>query len=203
MCEVPVLYATSEGQTRRIAERIAERLRQDGVDAKAILIGSKEADEDRLGPHPGRLHRCISARRAPSGQCGCIRAPLQTAAVGTSVAVLLGEFGGGVEKLQRGCRGASHRRRLCDRHWVAAAAHRLRRRASGLYTDTAGSRGGSCGASPSRRASRATRAAITRYTDWNQVVSLADDLLHDIRRTRTHGDSGDRVSGDSRKTWAG
>ena len=27
MCEVPVFYATTEGQTRRIAQRIAEELR--------------------------------------------------------------------------------------------------------------------------------------------------------------------------------
>lgn len=42
MCEVPVFYATSEGQTRRIAERIAARIRERGVDAEAIEIGSRD-----------------------------------------------------------------------------------------------------------------------------------------------------------------
>lgn len=43
MCDVPVLYATTEGQTRRIAERVAARLRERGLGAAAIEIGSPEA----------------------------------------------------------------------------------------------------------------------------------------------------------------
>ena len=43
MCEVPVVYATTEGQTRRIAERIAERLREHGLDSRAMAITSDEA----------------------------------------------------------------------------------------------------------------------------------------------------------------
>ena len=43
MCEVPVFYATTEGQTRRIAERIAERIRTHGLDSRAIAIISEEA----------------------------------------------------------------------------------------------------------------------------------------------------------------
>ena len=43
MCEVPVFYATSEGQTRRIAERIAARMRRHGLDSRAIAIVSDEA----------------------------------------------------------------------------------------------------------------------------------------------------------------
>jgi menaquinone-dependent protoporphyrinogen oxidase len=43
MCEVPVFYATTEGQTRRIAERLAEQLRKHGLDARAIAVVSDEA----------------------------------------------------------------------------------------------------------------------------------------------------------------
>jgi menaquinone-dependent protoporphyrinogen oxidase len=37
-CEVPVFYATTEGQTHRIAERLAERLNQQGVDSRAFDV---------------------------------------------------------------------------------------------------------------------------------------------------------------------
>ena len=43
MCEVPVFLATTEGQTRRIAERFAERVREHGFDAQAIQIDSRES----------------------------------------------------------------------------------------------------------------------------------------------------------------
>jgi menaquinone-dependent protoporphyrinogen IX oxidase len=33
MCDVPIFYATSEGQTRRIAERIAQQVRKHGLDS--------------------------------------------------------------------------------------------------------------------------------------------------------------------------
>lgn len=43
MCEVPIFYATKEGQTQRIAERLAGRLRARGLDSRAIAIVSAEA----------------------------------------------------------------------------------------------------------------------------------------------------------------
>jgi menaquinone-dependent protoporphyrinogen oxidase len=45
MCDVPVFYATTEGQTRRIAERIVERLRTHGLTSRAIAIISSEASQ--------------------------------------------------------------------------------------------------------------------------------------------------------------
>lgn len=66
--EIPVLYATSEGQTRRIADRIAERLRSHGFDSRAIDVTSREAEAIDwpgvegavLGAslHVGRHQRC-------------------------------------------------------------------------------------------------------------------------------------------------
>jgi menaquinone-dependent protoporphyrinogen oxidase len=45
MCEVPIFYATSEGQTRLIAVRIAGRIREHGLDARAVQIGTSECDD--------------------------------------------------------------------------------------------------------------------------------------------------------------
>ena len=39
-CDVPIFFATGEGQTRRIAQRVAEHLRTWGMDSYAIDIGS-------------------------------------------------------------------------------------------------------------------------------------------------------------------
>jgi menaquinone-dependent protoporphyrinogen oxidase len=39
-CEVPVFYATTEGQTARIAERIAEVLRVQGLDSRAFDLAT-------------------------------------------------------------------------------------------------------------------------------------------------------------------
>lgn len=43
MCEVPVFYATTDGQTRRIAERIAQELRRRGLVSAAIDLDSTAA----------------------------------------------------------------------------------------------------------------------------------------------------------------
>jgi menaquinone-dependent protoporphyrinogen oxidase len=42
MNEVPVFYATSEGHTRRIAERIASVLRERGLESAALDVASRE-----------------------------------------------------------------------------------------------------------------------------------------------------------------
>lgn len=43
MCDVPVFYATTDGQTRRIAERLAEEFRQHGLASEAIDVESPDA----------------------------------------------------------------------------------------------------------------------------------------------------------------
>jgi menaquinone-dependent protoporphyrinogen oxidase len=42
-CQVPVFYATTEGQTRRIAERLAASLRAEHLDSRAIDMAGREA----------------------------------------------------------------------------------------------------------------------------------------------------------------
>ncbi len=49
MCDIPVFYATSEGQTRRIAERIAARIRERGLSSEAISTDTTAASALDLG----------------------------------------------------------------------------------------------------------------------------------------------------------
>jgi menaquinone-dependent protoporphyrinogen oxidase len=44
-CAVPIFYATSEGQTRRIATILGEMLRSRGIDARAIDLRSSDATD--------------------------------------------------------------------------------------------------------------------------------------------------------------
>ena len=44
-CEVPVFFATSEGQTRRIATRIASVLHDLGFESRAVDVAGREAAE--------------------------------------------------------------------------------------------------------------------------------------------------------------
>ena len=45
MCDVPVFYATTEGHTRRIADRVATQLRQHGLDSQPMAVTSQDALE--------------------------------------------------------------------------------------------------------------------------------------------------------------
>jgi menaquinone-dependent protoporphyrinogen oxidase len=182
MCDVPVFYATSEGQTRRIAERIAQRLSADGVNAKAIPIDSKEAegiDWDHIrgvgvgaSLHAGR-HQASAVAFARRYKQQLLARPSLFFSVSLAAA-------------------SKNPREVAE----------ARRIAEGFATMT--------GWQPQRIACIAGRLAYTQYgwltrwfmrrialkegesgdtgrdyeyTDWNQVVALADDLIHSIRRT--------------------
>src|SRR5688572_14877990 len=43
VCDVPVFFATSEGQTRRIAERLASLLHEQGFESRAIDVSGPDA----------------------------------------------------------------------------------------------------------------------------------------------------------------
>jgi len=78
MSEVPVFYATSDGQTRRIAERLANRLRGHGITSIAIDMATDEASRFdwrnvrgavvaaslRMGRHQSAARDFIVAHRA-------------------------------------------------------------------------------------------------------------------------------------------
>jgi len=44
LCELPVFYATTEGQTRRVAETLATTLRSKGFESCAVDLTSRDAD---------------------------------------------------------------------------------------------------------------------------------------------------------------
>jgi len=60
---VPVLYATTEGHTRRIAEQIASTLRQQGLDSEARDLGAVLPSIDWLNVHGVVLGASIYAGR--------------------------------------------------------------------------------------------------------------------------------------------
>jgi menaquinone-dependent protoporphyrinogen oxidase len=43
MCDIPVFYATTEGQTRRIAERISAHIRDRGLSSEAVSVAAPDA----------------------------------------------------------------------------------------------------------------------------------------------------------------
>jgi menaquinone-dependent protoporphyrinogen oxidase len=63
-CELPVFYATTEGQTRRIAERLASILHDHGFDSRAIdMAGPEAADIDWTRVHGVLLGASLHAQR--------------------------------------------------------------------------------------------------------------------------------------------
>ncbi len=63
-CEVPVLFASSEGQTALIAIRLAAVLHEHGLDSEAIDVSTPEAEAIDWSRVRGALRR----RVAPRGQ---------------------------------------------------------------------------------------------------------------------------------------
>jgi menaquinone-dependent protoporphyrinogen IX oxidase len=45
MCQVPVFYATTNGHTRRLAERVAEQIRKHGLGSEAVSLISEEVSQ--------------------------------------------------------------------------------------------------------------------------------------------------------------
>jgi menaquinone-dependent protoporphyrinogen oxidase len=181
MCDIPVFYATTEGQTRRIAERIAERIRMHGLDSRAIDVTSQEA-------------RTIDWSRLRGAALGASLHLQKHQAVATAFARRHRDVLGAVPSLFFSVSLAAH---SSDVDEVASA----RRIAERFAVDT--------GWEPSRIACIAGRLAYTEYnffvrlvmrrialkeggsgdtsrdheyTDWLQVQHLADDLVDAVRR---------------------
>jgi menaquinone-dependent protoporphyrinogen oxidase len=78
MCEVPIFYATTDGQTRRIAEAAAATLRQLGIESTALDVASPDAGAFRweharavmvgaslrVGRHQARAERFVRTNLA-------------------------------------------------------------------------------------------------------------------------------------------
>ena len=188
MCDVPVLYASTEGQTRRIADRLARHLRERGFEALAMSVESPEAaaiawDHVRgvcLGASLHmQKHQSAARRFARNHRAALSVHPSLFFSVSLSAASQIPDERAAAERL--------------------AAALPLH-----------------AGWQPTRIASVAGRLAYTRYnwlvrwfmrrialkegasgdmtrdheyTDWAQVEQLADDLANEIR----HREAADRT----------
>ena len=181
MCEVPVFYATNEGQTRRIAERIADQIRKHGLDSRAVPIISEEASHiDWTRARGVALGASLHMQRHQAEAAAFARVHHQALSAIPSLFFSIS------------LAAASTRVGEVD------AARRLAER----FTTEAGW-------TPSRVASVAGRLAYTQYnwfvrffmrhiaakeggsldttrdheyTNWEQVEWLADELAYEVRR---------------------
>jgi menaquinone-dependent protoporphyrinogen oxidase len=181
MCELPVFYATTEGQTRRIAERVAEQVRKHGLNSRAIAIISEEASH-------------IDWRRVRgAGLCASLHMQKHQAEA-VAFARVHRQGLSAIPSLFISISLAAASKRATE----VEAAQRI---AQKFATDT--------GWQPSRIASVAGRLAYTQYnwfvrmfmrriaskeggstdtsrdheyTDWVEVERLADELAYHVRR---------------------
>ena len=182
MCDVPVLYATSEGQTRRIAERIAQRLSADGVTAQAIPIDSNEAegiDWDHIrgvcvgaSLHAGR-HQARAVAFARRYKQQLLAHPSLFFSVSLAAA---SKNPSEVAEARRIAEGFAAMTGWQPQR-IACIAGRLAYTQYGWLTRWFMRR------IALKEGESGDTGRDYEYTDWNQVVALADDLIHAIRRT--------------------
>ena len=180
MCDVPVLYATTEGQTRRIAERIAHHLRERGLDAVAIAVDSPEASAiawDRVhGVCLGaslhiQKHQDAALAFAKAHRAELSAHPSLFYSVSLSAASKIPDERLAAERLS----GELPRKAGWEPTRIASVAGRLAYTRYGFITRWF-----------MRRIARKEGASddVTRdheYTDWMQVAALADELADAIR----------------------
>ena len=180
MCEVPVLYATTEGQTGRIAVRLAHHLRERGLDAVAIAIGSPEASAiawDRVqGVCLGasihiQKHQSAALQFAKAHRAELSARPSLFYSVSLSAASKIPDERLAAERLA----GDLPRKAGWEPSRIASVAGRLAYTRYGFITRWF-----------MRRIARKEGASddMTRdheYTDWAQVAALADELADAIR----------------------
>ena len=184
MCEVPVLYATSEGQTRRIAERLADNLRERGLDALPIAVDSPLAaaiawDRARgvcvgASLHMQR-HQSAALRFARQHRAELAAKPSLFFSVSLSAASKFAEERAAAERLA----SALPQKAGWQPTRIASVAGRLAYTRYGWLTKWF-----------MRRIALKEGASgdVTRdheYTDWEQVARLADELAADIRSRET------------------
>lgn len=181
MCEVPVFYATKEGQTRRIAEFIADQIRKHGLDSRAIAIISEEASHLDWSRVRGV---CIGAslhmqKHQPEAVAFArVHHAALSAIPSLFVSVSLAAGSKRADEVEAARAIAA--RFATDTAWepsrIACVAGRLAytqynwllRR---LMRRIAVKEGGSADTSRDHE-----------YTDWTQVEQLADELAYDVRR---------------------
>jgi menaquinone-dependent protoporphyrinogen oxidase len=186
MCELPVFYATTEGQTRRIAERLAGRLRDHGFEARAIEIGSAECDVLEWSRIAGvaicaSLHRQTHQAKAVSFARAHATDLARLPSLFVSVSLSIASKNRAEVEAARQCAdqfatatGWRPSRMACvagrlaytQYGWLTRRMMRSIARKEGASTDT---------------------TTDHEYTDWTQVRDLADAFAADIRRHEAGG----------------
>jgi menaquinone-dependent protoporphyrinogen oxidase len=183
MFEFPVFYATTDGQTRRIAERLSELLHVRGIDSRAIDVTSADAQEVdwrhvRAVAVGASVHR---GRHQPAIDAFVRRhAEELNARPGTFFSV----------SLRAASPGAADRdaARQVALKFLTETAWR-----SGQVTILAGrlayTKYGWLMRWVMKRIARKAGLAIDtsrdyEYTNWDEVARLADDLAAELHRTR-------------------
>jgi menaquinone-dependent protoporphyrinogen oxidase len=184
MCEVPVFYAAAEGHTREIAEHVAARVRQHGLDSRAVAIISDDAAQmdwqqvrgvaigaALYGPRHqpeavafARVHH-DSLSALPSAFFSVSRAAAPNdEAERQSAERLAASFGNVTGWTPTRTAAAAGRR--TDTPYSSVVRLLMRRMAlrEGASTDTNRERDA---------------------TDWARIDALADDLAYDVRRRET------------------
>jgi menaquinone-dependent protoporphyrinogen oxidase len=181
MCDVPVFYATTEGQTRRIAERIAEQIRKHGLDSRAVAIISEEAshiDWSRIrGVAIGaslrlQKHQAEATAFARVHHASLTAIPSLFFSVSLSAGSKHPEEVAAARRLAQGFVDAANWRptavatvagRLAytQYNWFVRMFMRRISKMEGGSTDT---------------------SRDHEYTDWEQVERLADNLAYEVRR---------------------
>jgi len=179
MCDVPVLYATTEGQTRRIAERVAHHLRERGFEAVALAVDSPEASTIAWNRVRGvclgaslhiQRHQSAALRFAQAHRAELSACPSLFFSVSLSAASKISDERLAAERLA----ADFPRQAGWQPSRVASVAGRLAYTRYGFLTRWF-----------MRRIARKEAASddVTRdheYTDWTQVATLAHELADAI-----------------------
>ena len=175
MCELPVFYATTEGQTRRIAERLAALLHDRGIESQAIDVTSSDGrrpDWPRIravaigasvhgGGHQSaiedfiRVH-CAELNTRPSVFFSVSMRAASPASTERHAAQLLARtfaIGAGWQPLH--VVAVAGRLAYTQYGWLTRWFIKRIARRGGLATDT---------------------SQDHEYTDWGQIARVADDL---------------------------
>ena len=181
MCEVPIFYATREGQTRRVAERIADQICKHGLDSRAVPIISEDASHiDWSRVRGAAIGASLHIQRHQPEAVAFARHHHQ--ALSTIPSLFFSVSLAAASKHATELEAARHiaQRFATDTGWkpsrVAPIAGRLAYTQYNWFVRLVMRRMAvKEGGSPDTTRDH-------EYTNWEQVEQLADDLAYEVRR---------------------
>lgn len=198
MCEIPVFYATTEGQTRRIAEHLAEEIRKRGLDSRAVAIISEESSHiDWARVRGAALGASLHLQKHQAEAVAFARVHHTALSMRPSLFFSVSLSAGSRRPDTVAAARQIADRFVADTGWqpsrIACVAGRLAYRQYNwllrmVMRRIAIKEGGSNDTSRDHD-----------YTDWTQVARLADELVTNVRRAeaqpmiRTGAPVGDRT----------